>query len=306
MIRVATFASQQLSLSQQMKTQSQWAEANIQASSGKESRDYAGIAVDSSRLISLENMSESLDSYIANIDLTDARLQNMESSVAAVFDIATEVRTLLMEALNAGNAEDAAVQENASILLEEVAARLNVSHDGRYLFAGAGIDTPPVDLTTFDPDDAAYDPNDPSLANAGYYAGDDTVLSVRIEETVILDYGVTATESGMEALLRGLYLASTAAPTDTARLESALDLMNTAIDELPDIRARIGTTRSALEHTKLAHSEVQLFASKEISDIENVDVVRTMTRISALQLQLEASYMITAQMANITLINFLR
>ncbi len=306
MIRVATFASQQLSLSQQMRTQSQWAAANIQASSGKQSRTYAGIAINSSRLISLKNMHEGLSSYIANINITDSRLQTMESSVAAIFDIATEVRTLLMEALNAGNAKDAAVSQNTSIMLEEVAARLNASQDGRYLFSGSTIGTPPVDLANFDPDDVSYDANDPTLANAGYYAGDDTVLSVRVDDAVILDYGVLATESGIEALLRGLYLASTAAPTDTARLESALDLMNTAIDELPNIRSRIGTTRSALEQTKAAHSEVQLFTEQEISDIENVDIVQTMTRISALQLQLEASYMMTAQLGSITLLNFLR
>lgn len=306
MIRVATFASQQLSLAQQMQSQSQWAEANIQASSGKQSRDYAGIAIDTSRLISLENLHEGLDSYISNIGITDSRLQSMESSIAAIFDVATDVRTLLMAALNAGNAEDAAVSQNTSIMLEEVAGRLNVRQDGRYLFSGSAIATPPVDLTTFDPDDGGYDSNDPTLANAGYYAGDDTVLSVRVDDAVILDYGVQATESGIEALLRGLYLASTAAPTDTAQLESALDLMNTAIDELPNIRSRIGTTRAVLEQTKAAHSEVQLFAEREISDIENVDVVQVMTRISGLQLQLEASYMIMAQLSNLTLLNFLR
>ena len=306
MIRVATFASQQLSLAQQMQSQSQWAEANIQASSGKQSRDYAGIAIDTSRLISLENLHEGLDSYISNIGITDSRLQSMESSIAAVFDVATNVRTLLMAALNAGNAEDAAVSQNTSIMLEEVAGRLNVRQDGRYLFSGSAIATAPVDLTTFDPDDGGYDSNDPTLANAGYYAGDDTVLSVRVDDAVILDYGVQATESGIEALLRGLYLASTAAPTDTAQLESALDLMNTAIDELPDIRSRIGTTRAMLEQTKAGHGEVQLFAEREISDIENVDVVQVMTRISGLQLQLEASYMIMAQLSNLTLLNFLR
>ena len=310
MIRVATFATQQLNLAQQMLAQSQWQEASIQASSGKQSRDYAGVAVDSRRLISLENLSVNLDSYIANIDLTDHRLQSMETSVASLFDVATEVRTLLMEALNATNAEFSTINENAAIMLDQVAGLLNVQHDGRLLFGGTVIDQDPVDLATFDPDDPSYDPNDPTVANAGYYAGDGAVLSARIDESVVVDYGVTATESGFEALLRGLYLASTAATgpggADIPRLEAALDLVNVAIEEVPNIQSRIGTTRTALEQTKSIHLDVQLFTGNEISEIENADVVETMIRISALELQLEASYMVTSRLANVSLLNFLR
>jgi len=310
MIRVATFATHQLSLSQQMRTQADWEMTNIQASSGQQSRDYAGIAIDSRRLISLENVLATTDSYNANIDITEHRLQGMETNVSALFDIVSEFRTLLVEALNANNAESAAINQNAGVMLDEAVGLLNLKQDDRYLFAGSATDTAPVDIATFDPDDAAYDPNDPILANMGYYAGNDTELSVRIDENMVLDYGVTAKESGFELLLRSLYLAQTAntAPgaVDKARLEAALDLANQAIEEVPNIQTRIGTTRARLEDTKATHVEMQLFAEQEISDIENVDVVRTMTQISALQLQLEASYMVTAQMASVTLMNFLR
>jgi flagellar hook-associated protein 3 FlgL len=116
MIRTATFASQQLNLSHQMRTQADWTEASIQASSGKASRDYVGIAADSQRLISLENLNVELDSYIANIDLSDHRLQSMETSVAAAIDVATEFRTLLIEALNANNAEVSAINQSSARL----------------------------------------------------------------------------------------------------------------------------------------------------------------------------------------------
>lgn len=310
MIRVATFATHQLSLAQQMRTQADWELANIQASSGQQSRDYAGIAVDSRRLINLETLIATTDSYNANIDITEHRLQGMETNVSALFDIASTFRTQLIEALNANNAEVAAINQNAGVMLDEAVGLLNLKQDDRYLFAGSATDTAPVELAAFDPDDAAYDPNDPSLANMGYYAGNDSVLSVRIDENVVLDYGVTAEESGFEKLLRALHLAKTASTApgavDKARLEAALDLANQAIEDVPNIQTRIGTTRARLEDTKSAHVETQLFAEQEIGEIENVDVVQTMTRISQLQLQLEASYMVTAQMAGVTLMNFLR
>lgn len=310
MIRVATFATHQLSLAQQMRNQAEWETANIQASTNQKSRDYAGIAVDSRRLITLENLYQTTGGYNANIDITDHRLQGMETSVSALFDVASKFRTLLVEALNANNAQSAALNQNAAVMLDQAVSLLNLKQDDRYLFAGSAIDTAPVDTSVFDPDDIGYDPNNPVIANMGYYAGNDAVLSARIDENVVLDYGVTAKDSGFEALLRGLYLAKTATTTpgavDKTRLEAALALANQAIQEVPNVQARIGTLRKRLEETKATHSETQLFAEQQISNIETVDVVQTLSKVSGLQLQLEASYMVTAQMANVNLMNFLR
>lgn len=310
MMRVATFATQQLSLAQQMRTQAEWERVSFQASSGKTSSDYMGIALDSHRLISLENLNQTVDGYLSNIDITELRLSSIETNVAATFDVASKVRSLLVQSLNATNAEVAATNENASIMLDEVVSLLNLELDGRYLFGGTVTDRPPVDLAAFDPDDAGYDPANPVPANMGYYQGNDSALTARIDDDILVDYGVTANESGFEALLRGLYLASTANTTpgavDTARLEEALTLTNQAIQEIPIVQSRVGAMRARLEDTRTTHVELQLLAENEIGAIENVDVVQTMTKVSALQLQLEASYMITAQMANVSLASYLR
>ena len=168
MIRVATFATHQLSLAQQMRTQADWELANMQASSGQQSRDYAGIAVDSRRLINLETLMATTDSYNANIDITEHRLQGMETSVSALFDIVSAFRTQLIEALNANNAEVAAINQNAGVMLDEAVGLLNLKQEDRYLFAGSATGTAPVDIVGFDPDDPGYDPNDPTLTNMGY------------------------------------------------------------------------------------------------------------------------------------------
>ncbi len=310
MIRVATFATQQLSLSQQMRTQAEWERVNYQASSGKASSDYMGLALDAHRLISLENLNQTVDSYLSNIQLTELRLSSIETTVSATFDVASKVRTLLVQALNATNAEVSAVNENASIMLDEVVSLLNTEVDDRYLLGGTVIDRPPVDLANFDPDHASYDPANPVVANMGYYQGNQSNLTARIDDDILVEYGVSADESGFETLLRGLYLASTADTTpgsvDTARLEEALSLVNESIQEIPIIQSRVGTMRARLEDTRSTHLELQLLAENEIGAIENVDVVQTMTKVSALQLQLEASYMVTAQMANVSLASYLR
>ena len=310
MFRVSTFASHQLNLSQTMQTQARLQNGQIQVSSGKTSADYAGLASESQSLISLENNHELLGSFMSNIDVTDRRLQGMETNVAGIFDVASEFRVLLISALNANNAAMIALNENAQLMLDEVVGMLNFQQDDRFLFSGSMIETTPVDVSAFDPDNVAYDPSDPTLANFGYYAGDSAILSVRIGEAVTASYGVTADDPGFEKLLRALELARTAAASpagiDRARLQTALGLVNEAIQEIPNIQSQIGASRKAMEQTKQIHMDFRLYAEGIIGDIENVDVPEALTRITADQLQLEASYMVTSRLASVSLLNYLR
>ena len=310
MYRVSSFASNNLTLAQALETQARLRESQVRVSSGKTSSDYAGLDSQTHGLLSLKNSHNLITRFIGNIDVTDRRLQSMETNTSAIFDVATEFRTLLINALNADNAGELALNQSAQHMLNQVVGMLNYKEDDRFLFSGSRTDTAPVNLTLFDPDDVSYDPNDPVPTKAGYYDGDNVTLSVRIDESITVSYGVKATESGFEKLLRALELARTTAvapgAVDTARLDSALTLAIDAIDEIPDIQSRIGASRRALEDTKFRHQEAQLYAEQVIGDIENVDIAEAMTRIAGDQLQLEASYMVTARLASITLLDYLR
>jgi len=93
---------------------------------------------------------------------------------------------------------------------------------------------------------------------------------------------------------------------DRATLESALGLAIEAIEEIPDIRSRIGSDRLALEQMKGRHQDFIVFTSEAINKIETIDVAAAVARISIDQVQLEASYMLTALLSQLTLTNFLR
>ena len=85
--------------------------------------------------------------YVANNQLIEDRLQLMEGNVGQVFDILTEFKTLLINALNEGNAAELGLQNHASEMMTQVSTLLNADLDGRHLFAGSMTNTPPVDLT---------------------------------------------------------------------------------------------------------------------------------------------------------------
>ena len=147
MNRIATFAVQQLSLSQTLETQKKLFDSQIQVSSGKVSPNFLGVASESRRLVNLEGTLTAADGYIKNIDLIERRLATMEAKTAEAFDLASQFRELLVSALNAENASELALNQRASDMIQTLAGMVNVKQDDRYLFAGGRVDTPPIDLS---------------------------------------------------------------------------------------------------------------------------------------------------------------
>jgi flagellin-like hook-associated protein FlgL len=511
----------------------------MQIASGKVSRDYTGVAIDSRRLVNLENAVSEVAGFIKNIDVTESRLQLMENTVAGTFDVATRIRDLLVNALNVDNAASLSLNQRAEDLLQELSGSINVKHDNRYLFSGSRIDVAPIDMsvllattlpladaveftgaatasgtgitgltgvsrarvdtgTTGDAFQVAFDsgtntftvtnlnggasdtavvssapaagqtsditfsvggkrfvltidenfdlgssittdtivgnvdtsgagvgafgaitmtgttgdiskidqntietsgtaanatltlsstdgnfvasgidlsagpatvpvtltnattgatitlsvdvttglndaaiaepdteirlddflenvaasdgsvnvadarPGDPGYdpANPGFYEGDNANLSARIDPNATVDYGVTANEPGFEKLFRALYEVRnanvSAGGIDRATLESALGLTIDAIREIPEIRSRIGSDRLALEQMKSRHQDFIVYTNEAVNKIEAIDVAAAVSRLSTDQTQLEASYMLTARLSQLTLANFLR
>ena len=87
MTRIASFAIHQLNLARTLATQTRLFNAQIQISSGQISQDYTGLALDSRRLVSLKNAQLEANNYIGNIDVTDRRMQNMETTATGAMDI---------------------------------------------------------------------------------------------------------------------------------------------------------------------------------------------------------------------------
>ncbi|MHA1158749.1 MAG: flagellin [Alphaproteobacteria bacterium] len=121
---------------------------------------------------------------------------------------------------------------------------------------------------------------------------------------------MTVSEPGFEKLFRALYMVRNANVStgniDRATLESALGLAIEAVREIPDIRSTIGSDRLALEQMKNRHQDFVVYSGDAIDQIETVDIAAAVARLSSDQVQLEASYMLTARLSQLTLANFLR
>lgn len=303
MTRVANLAQHNQLTSLIFGTQSRLNEFNLQVASGKNSQEYKGISGDSARLVSLEVSHTRVTQFVKNNDGVERQLTSMETSIAQVLDVVTEFKTLLISALNADNAQDLNMTQQAQQMLDQVAALLNEEEAGRFLFAGSMTNTRPVDLTALP---VAYTIPTVDGDSAAYYQGDTNQHVIRVAENFDITYGVHAGEQGFERVIRALDVIIKGVPTDRATLEHSLGIINQTLDDIPDIRTRVGASHNAITDTNVKHQEFLLFAEETISEIENVDLAKAVTLMNAAQVSLDASFLTLARLGELSLMNFLR
>ena len=285
------------------ETRTRISDEQSQVSSGVKSLTYTGLSPDVNRLVTLETAHGRVDQYVANNNLVANRLQTMEGNVSQLFDVATNLKTLLVNATNNNNATALDLSEQADTELRQVASLLNAKLGGRYLFAGSRTDTQPVDLTQLP---ASYTIPTSAGASLSYYQGDDFVFSVQADDSLSVNYGVTADEGGFEKLIRALDIVKKSPPSDRAALQHALDVVGQALTEIPDIRTKIGTAQSMLDQVNKRHSDFQLYSEKTIGEIQNIDAAEVMTRLQSDSTSLQASYMSISTLSRLNLLNYLR
>lgn len=306
MTRISSFAASQFTLQKNLAAQARAAELRIQIASGKKSQVYGGIAGDVRRLEGAETTHAANKSFLRSIERTDLRLKEMEAAVSGLQDIATRFRTDLISAANGDNADSLDLGSIASRLRDEVEGLVNTELDGRFLFAGSATDTRPVDFS----DGTGGSLTLAQIQAGQYYQGNSDQLSMRADESLTVDYGLTADPS-QQAGFHGLITALSeviATPTSQTVIDNALGKLsgqNGAISRLADSRAQIGSTRELLGAVQQRLSDTQVDVEKEISDIEDVDLTRAATELSEQQTTLESSFAVTARLARTSLLNFI-
>jgi flagellar hook-associated protein 3 FlgL len=301
--RVANLAQYQRNISYILDTESRLNFAQLQLSSGQKSDTYSGIASDVRRLVNVQDSYAASKQYSSSNSLVDQRLQIMESSVSQIFDVLTHYKTLLVNGLNAQNSSDLALPTQAQSLLDEIASLLNVQDDGRYLFAGARTDTAPVDQSGLP---ASYTIPSASGDAIGYYQGDNTQLAVQADVNFSVPYGINANEDGFEEAIRSLHEVIIGTPNDRATMEDALGIVTQALNDVSDIRTKIGAARASLQDVNSRLDQYQLYSEKTISDLQNVDITETITRMNQDQTAIQASFMTLGRLSQLSLVNYLR
>lgn len=84
-----------------------------------------------------------------------------------------------------------------------------------------------------------------------------------------------------------------------------IGMVNNALDDIDSVRFRLENARVRLDEIQQTHQFDQNTLLNTIDDIENVDINEVAVQINTLQLQLDASYRLTANLQQLSLVNFL-
>ena len=299
MTRVTQLAQQTLTLSNILGAQKRIQEAEIQISSGVKSQTYTGLFSEASRLVSLEGLKTRFDQLEKNNTIIEARLQRMDQAVSTIFDAMNELRNLVIQRINdaSGNAVPLAVV--GQNLLDVVAGQLNTKENGRYLFSGTQTNTPAVAFPV--PDPTTF-----GTPEANYYQGDSFELTVRIDDTITIKYGMTADRTAFQESIAAMKAAIQGDATNNSTLlNTALTLAGSALASLAGFRAEIGSDISTIDLANQRNEDFLVFVEQSISNIKNVDIPSAITRLTADQTILQASFLSLARVGNLSLVNFL-
>ncbi len=247
MSRIADYAAHTQITGYMLDIQNRVKEAQIQVSSEKKSQTYQGIAVDSQRLVTLENTVTALARFKSNNDTVDLRLTTAESALSGVESSINDFKRVLQEFKQEGSFDEtdvASLQDWAFRSLQAMQGYLNTEADGRYIFSGTRVTTSPVDLgltnladfqSTYDGDVVTYPTTrdahlldavtltPTTTGNLTYTAGPpDTITAANVGGFAGLEAGAAITIAGSTA-------------NDGTYTIASLDATNTIITLTPNV-----------------------------------------------------------------------
>lgn len=295
-------ATQQV-ISLALKNQDNLKKVSIQISSGFKNPDFKGFAVDGTteQFVALKETVNNLEAFQRSNTLAISRAKTSDEVISSIQDIASSFAELLARRRNDASGDHIPLESEAYSALDNIAGKLNIKFDGRYLFAGSKTNTKPIsDLSssTLNADDTP---------NASYYSGDSDAPSVRASETQTINYGVTANEDAFQELIGAIHLAIKANTNDSdIQFSSAIDMLNSSVEKLASVRSKVVSAVDNLEGINVQHGNSNVFISENLTKISQTDIVEATTRMSELEAIVQASYLAFNRISNLRLSNFLQ
>jgi flagellar hook-associated protein 3 FlgL len=282
------------------KSQADLATLNQQISSGKKATTFQGLHGSVERVNAFENKLKNTNQYIESNTLVGARLQVMGNAVDDVAKLADDVLKLIMQSKGANAGQFSSFMSIMEANINQVAAQLNTNIGGSYLFGGGKTATPPVKVPV--PDNAAI-----GIPDSRYYDGNDEVTTARVTDTLLLDYGIKASDDGFQKLFAAMKTAVEAYKTgNQPLLEQALGLANQATEGVNVIKSRINGNIVILQDANTFHESTKAYVSGVYGEAVSTDTVAASVELSINNSVLQASFQAFSRITGLNLSDFLR
>lgn len=307
--RVTTSGNYSAVLANLLAGQQRQAEAGNRVATQKNGQNLKDYARSSEVLTAMRTVQTRVSVFQDQNGLLADKLTTQDASIVRVADAAQAIRELMAEAVASGRVDslvdDIQAQMNTAI------DSLNVSYNGKYLFAGGQVDTRPVtarllsDLTV------------PPAIIADFFKNDDFKIKARVDDATTVTTGILADDIATDMLTalqtfqafnEGPNGPFTGAMTDAQKtfLENQLSNWNTIRADVTLIAAQNGTNQKRLDTVAVDLEARQISVTGMLGDITDADLAKASTDLQQAQLSVQAAAYVFQSLQSSSLINILK
>ena len=308
--RIATNAQSQFLLSQIQQASAAVNKSNAQVASGLVSSTYAGFGAQTSVLEAAQTASARATAYQSNTQMAVNQANLQDTQLTALSGLASQLQKAISDAL--ANNDASTLPTQAQSILDQATQILNSTDaNGNYLYGGEKDNTPPVTVSTLsqlagltsvsDAFDNGTEKKSVQVGSGqsvqiGVLASDvGTNLLQTLKDIAGFDAGPTGNFAGSTTL--------TSAQNDF--LTSELPQAVTTATNLNTATAANGYVYNSLQDAATNQGTLSTLYSGFVSSIQNVDPATAITQLNANQTALQAALQVTAQLGQVSLLNYL-
>ena len=307
--RVTTSGNYSAVLANLLAGQQRQAEAGNRVATQKNGQNLKDYARSSEVLTAMRTVQTRVSVFQDQNGLLADKLTTQDASIVRVADAAQAIRELMAEAVASGRVDslvdDIQAQMNTAI------DSLNVSYNGKYLFAGGQVDTKPVtarllsDLTV------------PPAIIADFFKNDDFKIKAKVDDAITVTTGILADDIGtnmltalqtFQAFNEGPNGPFTGAMTNAQKtfLENQLANWNTIRADVTLIAASNGTNQKRLDTVATDLEARQISVTGMLGDITDADLAKASADLQQAQLSVQAAAFVFQSLQSSSLINILK
>jgi flagellar hook-associated protein 3 FlgL len=304
--RVATNSQSQYLLSQIMQAENNLNTTQAQVTSGQVATTYSGFGDKTAVLEATRSVASRTTAYQTATTNALTQVNEQDSQLSDLSNLANSLRTAITTAL--ANNDGSTLMTTAQGIFAQASQILNTKDaSGNYLYGGDNNSQPPVSVS--DMSDLG------SLGSASQAFQNGTIpSSVMVADGQTVQTGVLASDAGTQlmATLKSLVDMNNSTPLSSdmtadqqAALTTAIGSATDAATAVNNVAAQNGNNYNQLQDASDNQTTMSTLYSGFISNIQDVDMSKAITQLNQNQVALQAAVQVTAQLNQISLLNYL-
>ncbi|MCI5045176.1 MAG: hypothetical protein MRY72_10810 [Aquisalinus sp.] len=277
---------------------------------------------------------QDIDSRLNLYKVSDTRISIMNQTLSGARQTMDSigVRVLTVLGSNSDAGIDTIIQE-AETSLRTIFSSLQINQGSRNLFSGDATNVSPLGdvdqllsdvraIVSAGPDTATIDAaletyfNDPAggFQTTIYQGGTGSANSILLEGDTRLDFNVRADDAAIKQVFRGLAMIASADVTPFERYSDeyenffnsgSFNLTN-GESGLVELESGLGIAQQTITNSQDTLASAKITLSATYNDMTSRDQFEASAELKAIEVQLEASYLLTARLTELSLTNFIR